>query len=952
MIAGVVTVHNPFDPQGSRELRWIRRRRRIRALAPQGGAPVIALLNGRPLRRVEWRRKLAPGDQLLFCVLPRGGGGGGGSNPLRAILSLAVLVFAPWASGALLGAVGANAGATLIGSFTLGQATTLGIALAGNALVNAVLPVPQPGRVPQASPTYSLVAQGNSARIDAAIPVQYGRLLAYPDFAAQPYVEFAGNEQYLYQLLCLGCGDYDIEEIRIEDTEISAFSEIEVEVVRPGEAVTLFPTSVTSSVEVSGLEMPARASGSWVWSGSTITITEPGHGRVTGQAVDLEFTTGAGPDGKYEIGTVIDADTWTVAAASGSGSGALFIRAVLGGLDGYVAAAAGTVAHRIALDLVLPGGLHSVLAEGGISDNSVQVIFEARRIDDTEQPLGPWFQLGDETITDRTTTPVRRSFHYDLDVPGRYRVRAWRVSLHHPSTGAQDQVLLAGLRSYLRETEDFGPVTLLAMRMRATNNLSQQASRKVSVIATRKLAAWNGTGWSEPEPTRSIAWAIADAARNPDYGAGLPDTMIDTDALAALDALWAARGDHLDGRFDQAVTWWEAASLMARAGRARIFLQGGRLRVVRDGPEALPVALFSMRNIRKGSFSVDYLMPGAGTADAVRVKYFDATTWQPRRVVAALPGSSQQKVAELDLSNVVSDRAQALREGLYEAASNARRRRIVRFRTEMEGFIPSLGDLIAVSHDVPAWGQQAEVLDWRPSDRWLRLSEPLAWSTGTHYAALRRPDGSVAGPYAATPGAGPAELHLGETPDFEPETGAGRARTHIAFGPADRWAALAKVAAVRPRGLHEVELEAVVEDASVHAAETGAIAPPIRYSQLPRRAVKPVVQGLVARRMPDDNIRALLAWQPAPGAESYQVEMAEGADPSETDVSWTRIADTTAAHLAIPLLYSARTMIRVRGVGLAAGPWVAASLGDLIPDFWNTSATPMWTADSNTMWSS
>ena len=39
------------------------------------------------------------------------------------------------------------------------------------------------------------------ARLDQAIPVQYGRVCAYPDFAAQPYVEYAGNEQYLYQLL-------------------------------------------------------------------------------------------------------------------------------------------------------------------------------------------------------------------------------------------------------------------------------------------------------------------------------------------------------------------------------------------------------------------------------------------------------------------------------------------------------------------------------------------------------------------------------------------------------------------------------------------------------------------------------------------------------------------------------------------------------------------------------
>ena len=228
MKAAVLTIHNPFDPLGSRRILPVSRRRRIRALAPRGNRPVIAMLNGRPVLRAEWRRKLADGDQLVFCVLPRDGAGNGGSNPLRVILSLAVLVFAPWAAGALLGA---NAATVLVGSFTLGQATTLGIALAGNAVVNALLPTRQPAQLPAPSPTYSIGAQGNTARLDQAIAVQYGRLLVYPDFAAQPYVEFAGNEQYLYQLLCLGAGDYDIEEIRIEDTEISAFTEIETEIV-------------------------------------------------------------------------------------------------------------------------------------------------------------------------------------------------------------------------------------------------------------------------------------------------------------------------------------------------------------------------------------------------------------------------------------------------------------------------------------------------------------------------------------------------------------------------------------------------------------------------------------------------------------------------------------------------------------------------------------------------
>jgi hypothetical protein len=121
---------------------------------------------------------------------------------------------------------------------------------------------------------------------------------------------------------------------------------------------------------------------------------------------------------------------------------------------------------------------------------------------------------------------------------------------------------------------------------------------------------------------------------------------------------------------------------------------------------------------------------------------------------------------------------------------------------------------------------------------------------------------------------------------------------------------------------------------------------------LPRRPVLPVVTGLGARRMPGDTLRAVFAWVPAPGADLYQVEMAEGADPLDPLVTWTRAGDTTGSSYVLSLLHPNRTMIRVRGLGLAAGPWVASTLGSLILNFWNSDPTPMWTADANPMWSS
>ena len=105
-----------------------------------------------------------------------------------------------------------------------------------------------------ASPTYSLSAQGNMARLEQMIPAQYGRMRFPPDFAAQPYVEYGGNEQYLYQLFCLGVDEYDVEKIDVEDTPITNFAEVTTQIVAPGGSLTLFPSNVITSVEVAGQE--------------------------------------------------------------------------------------------------------------------------------------------------------------------------------------------------------------------------------------------------------------------------------------------------------------------------------------------------------------------------------------------------------------------------------------------------------------------------------------------------------------------------------------------------------------------------------------------------------------------------------------------------------------------------------------------------------------------------
>jgi hypothetical protein len=871
LMATVVIQKNIICSTRDRTVAQVGRRKSLRSLAPKTRQPFICLVNGDAVLRKDWAYRVKRNDLVQFVLLPQGGGGG--SNPLRMILMLVVMIFAPYLATAM---TGLTAGVGF-------QLATAAIGLVGSALINALIPPPKPPAVASnnaiaaASPTYSMGAQGNSARLGEVIPVQYGRHLVYPDFAAAPYLEYAGNEQYLYQIFVIGLGEYDIEKVRIEDSDISSFEEIEYEIIQPGAQVTLFPENVYTNEEVSGQELIY---------GSTI-----------------------GP---------------------------------------FVANIAGTEANYIGIDVVCPRGLYYASDSGALESRSVSFDFQVREIDDAGAPVGGWTTVVSTSFSDSTATPQRRSYKFSVP-PGRYEVQGWRTDVKDTSTRAGHELTWSGLRAYLVSNATLADVTRIAMKARATNNLSSQAARKVNVIATRKLRTWHPeTGWSAPVPTRSIVWAEVDVVTAA-YGGRLPDSRVDLEAQYARDIVLEERNNHFDGRFDSKSTVWEALTQISRCGRSKPYRQGGLVRFVRDEPVELPVGMFSMRNIVKGSFKVDYLMPTEEMADALDMEYFDANIWQWQTVRCALPGSPQSTVITERIFGVTI-RQHAWEEGMYMLACNKYRRRLPSLSTEMDGFIPTMGDYCVIAHDMPGWGQSGAVKGWNAGTRTLVLSEPLQWAeSGTHYIGLRRPNGSVAGPYEVTEGADTYTLVLEEDPDFTPRpAGRGKEATHYAFGVGQTWRLPVRALSMRPRGLDKVDIEFVVDDPAVHLADTGFAPPPTAYSQLPTIQGRPSVSGLMARSMPDAIERAVLSWRPSAGGLYYLVEQ------SNTGESWVRCGDTEAPNFTCVALYSNATLFRVAAVGSSGiGPWSTIGYATGAGFMWSANpSTLMWNADDSTlMWS-
>ncbi|MDR2489766.1 MAG: hypothetical protein LBD42_09830, partial [Desulfovibrio sp.] len=315
-------------------------------------APVICLYQGKALLRSGWEVTIIEAD-VVFVQLPLGGGGGG-KNPLALIGMAVVMIVAVIAQQ--YWALPATASAWGIGATTasvIGYLSAAAIMMAGSLLVNALFPTKMPKidanlrDLESSSPTYSLSASQNMARLYQMIPESFGTNDQVPDLAANPWMEFQGNEQYLHQLLCVGVGEYQIHSVSIEDTEIwkdgaatGNFPEVEIEIVPPGQRITLFPDNIESSPEVSGQSLNRGVLG--------------------------PFT----------------------ANSAGTEASAIAVDVILpGGLG------------RMNTD---PGG-------SSIKAHSVSVRFDFRKIDNHGEPVGAWGELLSSRYTAATRTPQRHT---------------------------------------------------------------------------------------------------------------------------------------------------------------------------------------------------------------------------------------------------------------------------------------------------------------------------------------------------------------------------------------------------------------------------------------------------------------------------------------------------------------------------------------------------------------
>ncbi len=344
-------------------------------------------------------------------------------------------------------------GSTVVFASLPGDAVTIVIAVIALVVsIAAILLMPDPrlpGENQEGDTVNNLRGQFNRLRLGEPIESHYGQVTAWPSYAAPPYSRYIGNDQFQYSFYCLGQGQYAIAGTFYDDTPTVAFEDVEIEIIPPGEEVTLFNSKVTTAAEVTGLEILGTNDEAYSGLLGPYVLSGPG---VLVNKIEVDIVA---PEGLYEM----DEDD--------------------------------------------PGDMDSV---------TVHPFVEVQKINNDGDALSGWNRIIDEHISDTTNTPQRFTFEAEV-VLGRYQIRCGRGDETSDDTGTADKLIWESAKGYSPNEATYPGKTMIAVKVKASNALNNNSAKRFNVKCTRELPKWDGTVWSDPIATRNPVWACLDVFR-------------------------------------------------------------------------------------------------------------------------------------------------------------------------------------------------------------------------------------------------------------------------------------------------------------------------------------------------------------------------------------------------------------------------------------------------------
>lgn len=674
--------------------------------------------------RESWSRvRLKRNAPILLMVIPQGGNIGNTLKTL-ALITIAVVanIYIPGAGGTIYAQIGHAVGVAAV-------------TMAASLALNAVFPPPTAqnpglGNGLKEGDSFAWNSSSNQLLTYQSVPRVYGKVKMAPPYAAKPFVESIGAEQYLYLIFDFGYGELQLEDLRIGENALESYQNVKYYIhpsFKKGDKLNLYNRDVYQENFSQKLLQSA-----WRYGSSTQDTSEV--------VIDFNFPLGLNKINKdnadvltHEVDLSVE---WRAVGDTSWSDFSALSRQISGGNELEYTGAFDTFwdstspeyggAAKYPIYDALPNP-NNVAAGQSVSIRLSREQFNGEYYD-TITTFQDYLRNSEINrpkkkirISNKTQKPFNASLVLQWQAPGEFEFRFSRLTADSDDRYVSDDVYFASIRS-IKKISPIAPEkphTIVEMRILANDQLSG-AVNNFTAIATSILPVWNGRSYSM-QPTRNPAWIYLDVLRGTAAVKPVAESRIDVNSFVE----WAAwcdspslnAPDKPKAQCDMVVsgntTTWDILKTVSATGDATPATRSGKHSISIDKEKSYPVQMFTPRNSSGfTSTKTFYTRP-----DALRVQFIDPSQeWQQREIIVYDDGFNESNAKNFETLSLIgiTNYHHAYRVGRRSLAQAKLRPETFTITVGMEHILATRGDMVRLAYDIPkignGWARVKKVL--------------------------------------------------------------------------------------------------------------------------------------------------------------------------------------------------------------------------------------------------
>ena len=424
------------------------------------------------------------------------------------------------------------------------------------------------------------------------------------------------------------------------------------------------------------------------------------------------------------------------------------------------------------IQLRLNNGLYQQSSAGDLSSWSVTY-----RVEYKQHGSSSWIDLGEQTISEKSRTSVRRVFRKDGLSPNKYDIRVTRTS-EDSSLSPMKVGDLVWFQLDEIKTDDlkYPHTALLALKLLATDQLSGSMPNITSIVKGKKVKAplvmhgaepinwedyywdglkyrllsnnvelsWDGTSYVE-QYTANPVWCLVDLITNTRYGLGdfIQNINLDMVSLLEMSRYCDERVSDGDGGYEKRFRMDVVVDINTKAldllvqlcatfNAMPVYSAGGIS--FKIDKEQQPTQLFGMGNMVKDSFAQSWKTLKE-VPNVIEIQFMDKDKSYRQETISYIDESAMAQgvpIRKMQLRLFTTKTSYAIRAARYALKVAKYINRSINFKAGIDAVACQAGDVISISHDIPQWGFSGRVQEGS-TKTFIRLDRLMTIENGRSY---------------------------------------------------------------------------------------------------------------------------------------------------------------------------------------------------------------------------